>query len=218
MGALGGNGGNGVTSTITGASTYYGGGGGGGVHGYGVPTGPVGGQGGLGGAGDGTPFNTGGIPNPVTAESGQANTGGGGGGSGGPSGTIDSQGGAGGSGLVVVRYLGASAGTGGAVAQGTSGSNMAAGYTLHTFTSVGASTLKLNALNVMLSGTIGGSGSMVNNATGGKISLMNANTYTGSTTPSGGTLGSYNMAASTRGALVAENNPTRFGRRRRRRR
>jgi autotransporter-associated beta strand protein len=58
----------------------------------------------------------------------------------------------------------------------------------------------------MLTGNIGGTGSMVNNATGGKISLMSANAYTGSTTVSGGTLGIYNAGAISSGALIAANN------------
>ena len=114
-------------------------------------------------------------------------------------------GGAGGSGLVVVRYLGSAAGSGGTV---TSGSGTASGYTLHSFTSAGSGSISLNALNVMLSGTISGSGSMVNNATGGKISLMSANTYQGTTTLNGGTLGIYNMSAISSGALIAANNTT----------
>jgi hypothetical protein len=85
---------------------------------------------------------------------------------------------------------------------------MATGYTLHTFSTVGTSSLKLNALNVMLTGTISGSGSMVNNASGGKISLMSANAYTGTTTVSGGTLGIYDMLAISPGTLIAENNTT----------
>jgi len=88
---------------------------------------------------------------------------------------------------VIVRYLGSSAGTGGTV---SSGSGTASGYTLHKFTSGG--TLSLNALNVVLSGTIGGTGSMVANAAGGKFSLAKANEYSGGSTVSAGTLAAYN--------------------------
>ena len=191
--ASAGNGGAGLASSITGSSVYYAGGGGGALS---DNASGVAGTGGSGGGGNGGKATIG--------ANGTANTGGGGGG-GGHNNAGNFAGGSGGSGIVVVRYMGSASGTGGTVASGT---GTAAGYTLHTFTSTGASTLALGGLNVMLSGVISGSGSMVNNATGGKISLMGTNTYTGATTLSGGTLGIYNMSAISAGALIAENNTT----------
>jgi autotransporter-associated beta strand protein len=95
-------------------------------------------------------------------------------------------GGAGGSGIVILKYFGSSAGTGGTVTSGT-GSNL--GYTLHTFTSVGASTLSLSALNAVFSGNITGAGSLTANPSAvGKFTFTGTNSYAGSTTISSGTL------------------------------
>ena len=105
----GGAGGNGQTFSISGTSTTYAGGGGGGG-------GNAGGAGGTGGGGAGS---TGGA-----ATAGTSNTGGGGGAarnSGFPSG-------AGGSGIIIVRYPGLPAATGGTI-------TYLNGYTIHTFTS-----------------------------------------------------------------------------------
>jgi hypothetical protein len=111
-----GNGGNGLTFSISGTSTTYAGGGGGGSI-------SNGGNGGTGGGAAGTSNGTAGG----TAT---ANTGGGGGGgwfySGG-------SGGAGGSGIVIVRYPGLPAATGGTI-------TYLNGYTIHTFTSSGTFT------------------------------------------------------------------------------
>jgi len=111
-----GNGGNGSTFSISGTSTTYAGGGGGGSI-------SNGGNGGTGGGAAGTSNGTAGG----TATS---NTGGGGGGgwfySGG-------SGGAGGSGIVIVRYPGLPAATGGTIAYLN-------GYTIHTFTTSGTFT------------------------------------------------------------------------------
>jgi hypothetical protein len=111
-----GNGGNGLTFSISGTSTTYAGGGGGGSI-------SNGGNGGTGGGAAGTSNGTAGG----TAT---ANTGGGGGGgwfySGG-------SGGAGGSGIVIVRYPGLPAATGGTIAYLN-------GYTIHTFTTSGTFT------------------------------------------------------------------------------
>ena len=170
--AASGNGGVGLASSITGTSVYYAGGGGGALSDN--ASGSAG-LGGLGGGGNGGKATTG--------TNGQANTGGGGGG-GGHNNAGNFAGGAGGSGIAIVRYLGSSAGTGGTV---TTGSGTATGYTLHTFTSTGSSTLTLNAINVQLSGNIGGTGAMVANATGGKFNLTGTNSYSGNTTISGGT-------------------------------
>ena len=110
----GGAGGNGLAFSISGTSTSYaGGGGGGGAN--------AGGAGGTGGGGAGS---TGGA-----GTSGTSNTGGGGGAarnSGSPSG-------AGGSGIVIVRYPGLPAATGGTI-------TYLNGYTIHTFTSSGTFT------------------------------------------------------------------------------
>lgn len=108
---IGGRGGAGVRSDISGSSVFYGGGGGGGN----------GGVGGLGGGGNGSPGTGVGAP-------GTANTGGGGGG--GWSYASDN-GGAGGSGVVIIRYpTGSMTATGGTVT--TSGTD-----TVHRFTSNG---------------------------------------------------------------------------------
>ena len=112
----GGDGGAGASSSISGTATNYAGGGGGGGN---TSGGGTGGAGGAGGGGAGATL--------VNATAGTANTGGGGGGS------FSGTGGAGGSGIIVVRYLGAQRGTGGAVTS-------SGGYTIHTFTSSGTFT------------------------------------------------------------------------------
>ncbi|MBU3543274.1 filamentous hemagglutinin N-terminal domain-containing protein, partial [Polynucleobacter sp. MWH-Loch1C5] len=162
-----------------GQNGYFGGGGGGGLHtsmsAYNA------GAGGLGGGGSGSEAAT-------PATSGSPNTGGGGGGAGLQS-TQNSTGGNGGSGIVIVRYLGASAATaGGTTTKGeaTAGSGSASGYTLHTFTDTGSSTLTFGNLEVTLSGMISGSGRLAVNAAGGKITLTQPNTYSGGTSVLGG--------------------------------
>jgi len=84
----GGNGGDGVSNSISGSAVYYGGGGGGGTY-----SGGTFGLGGLGGGGSQTA---------TVGTNGTANTGGGGGA---PSSHISAVSGAGGSGIVIVRYL-----------------------------------------------------------------------------------------------------------------
>lgn len=113
-----GNGGAGVTSSISGSSVGRGGGGGGGISSTtlgaaGTAT-DGGGAGGAGNVGNGT--------------NGTANTGGGGGGAG-NNGTARTPGN-GGSGVLIIRYLGSQAASGGTVT--TSG-----GYAIHTFTASG---------------------------------------------------------------------------------
>jgi hypothetical protein len=109
---IGGNGGIGIQSSISGISKYYAGGGAGGN----------GGTGGLGGGGNGADIGT----------AGTANTGGGGGGGWGYG---TGNGGAGGSGVVIISYpTGSITATGGTIT--TSG-----GYTIHTFTSSGVFTV-----------------------------------------------------------------------------
>jgi hypothetical protein len=92
----GGNGGDGLASSITASAVTRGGGGGGGGHPGG---GRAGGQGGSGGGGKGSRYAP---PQGDPATAGTANTGGGGGGSGYICGGTNS--GAGGSGIVIIRY------------------------------------------------------------------------------------------------------------------
>tara|TARA_R110002074_G_scaffold308271_1_gene479130 strand:+ start:743 stop:2560 length:1818 start_codon:yes stop_codon:yes gene_type:complete len=107
-----------ATATSTGANSgYYAGGGGAGSYHHSNA-----GSGGVGGGGNGAnPASNGGA--------GTVNTGGGGGG-GGSHGSAGGAGGAGGSGIVIIRYAGSDAATGGTVI--TTG-----GYTYHVFTSSG---------------------------------------------------------------------------------
>jgi len=117
-------GGNGQAYSISGTSTYYAGGGGGGLW---STTEGGGGAGGLGGGGTGgSGFNT-------QPTAGTDNTGGGGGGSKGNGGGAGRIGGAGGSGIVIVRYPGLPAATGGTI-------TYVNGYTIHTFTTSGTFT------------------------------------------------------------------------------
>lgn len=111
-GTAAGKGGDGISTNISGTTTWYGGGGGGGIHGVSTAysDGTVG-AGGNGGGGSGAgPYRTNyGVvmTTSVTGQAGTANTGGGGGGAGAPSiNGYSSTGGAGGSGIVVVSYSG----------------------------------------------------------------------------------------------------------------
>ena len=113
----GGNGGVGLQLSISGTPTYYAGGGGGVRNGIG----------GLGGGGTAS-YGRGGSP----AENGTPNTGGGGGGGRASAGETGVPG-AGGSGIVIVRYPGLPAATGGTI-------TYLNGYTIHTFTSSGTFT------------------------------------------------------------------------------
>ncbi|CAE7252091.1 unnamed protein product [Symbiodinium necroappetens] len=129
---LGGKGGDGVSSDITGTLKWYGGGGGGGVNDNGkaaVENG--GGAGGKGGGGKGSDWGstTDSNPDKFTGTDGEENTGGGGGGTD-PECRVA---GKGGSGIVVVRYKSTKPLlTGGTIT--TSG-----GYQIHTFSAVGPS-------------------------------------------------------------------------------
>ncbi|MFN6017299.1 MAG: glycine-rich domain-containing protein [Verrucomicrobiota bacterium] len=196
----GGDGGIGKTSTITGQSVYYAGGGGGaGI----ASNGDSQGQGGLGGGGNASRTGNGGA--------GTNGLGGGGGGVG-----DYGAGGNGGSGIVVVRYKGASAGTGGTI---TTGTNSAAGYTLHTFTNTGTSALDLSGLNLnsrlgaVENGVISGSGGLTFNGPG-TLSLAAANTFTGDTRVGSGTLSlnhSNALASSTLNMASSDNGTVAFG-------
>jgi len=112
--AIGGKGGDGLAFSISGTSTTYAGGGGGASFNNNATP-----NSGSGGGGNGAVETS----NPI-ATAGQANTGGGGGGD---------KGGAGGSGIVIVRYPGLPAATGGTI-------TYLNGYTIHTFTTSGTFT------------------------------------------------------------------------------
>jgi autotransporter-associated beta strand protein len=166
--SVAGAGGVGKGSEITGNSVVYAGGGGGGARD--LFGGQQAGAGGTGGGGAGSTQSN--------ATSGTNGLGGGGGGSG-----ADGKGGDGGSGLVIVRYKGAPAGAGGTVSTGT---GSAAGYTLHTFNTVGASSLDLSGLvlndrlGAVLSGVISGDRDLTFNGPGA-LTLTAANTFSGNT-------------------------------------
>lgn len=138
---IAGNGGVGLTNSITGTAVVYAGGGGGGaIDNFGGETAGTGGDGG-GGAGS-TSGN---------ASNGASGLGGGGGGVG-----NQGVGGNGGSGVVIVRYQGASLGNiGGTV---TAGTGSAAGYTIHTFTNTGSANFDMSGVNLnnRLGATISG--------------------------------------------------------------
>lgn len=120
--------------------------------------------------------------------------GGGGGGGDGYNGSNSSVlGGTGGSGIVVLRYLGSDFGNGGTTEAAGMGS--AAGYFIHSFKTVGSSSLSLNAISVSLNGVISGSGNIILNANGETITLANTNTYTGATTISAGAVKVGNATA-----------------------
>ncbi|MEI8194033.1 MAG: glycine-rich domain-containing protein, partial [Flavobacteriia bacterium] len=168
-GSAGRNGGDGVLSSISGSATYYGGGGGGGSWGG---TGTA--LGGLGGGGRG------GLAYTPLAVAGTPNTGGGGGGAGEAQ---SNPGKNGGSGVVIVRYLGSPAGTGGTITQ-------SGGYTIHTFNSNG--TFAYN----------GSSSAVVPNVT---VCGSTTATFT-STLPAGLTLDWYD--APTNGNLLSQGTST----------
>ena len=151
----GGDGGNGQTYSISGTSTAYAGGGGGGCDASGA-----GGNGGTGGGGEGD--NSIGGNN---ATAGTSNTGGGGGGGTGTN--------TGGSGIIIVRYPGLPAATGGTI-------TYLNGYTIHTFTTSGTFTPYLwNNVN----GDSSYSGSLINGPTfnsyqnGGYLSFDGTDDY-----------------------------------------
>ena len=122
--AMGGDGGTGLCSTITGQRVFYAGGGGGG--GYSAN----GGQGGAGGGGAGSLYSGSGF----NATPGTANTGGGGGGASDGAGTVS--GGAGGSGIVIIRYPQINSAP--ALVTGAPQVSYSDGYQIYTFTSSGS--------------------------------------------------------------------------------
>ncbi len=181
-----GAGGAGKTSAITGFETGYAGGGGGGAQHSTRKGGSAthgGGSGGDGGGITGAPAT---VPSAVD---GSANTGGGGGGGSGYN-TTDPSGGNGGSGIVVVRYKGTTAATGGTIAENP---GSATGYTVHTFSTVDSGAFNLSGvvlnarLGATVTGDLSGSGSLVYDGPG-TLTLAGANTYTGDTTVKAGTL------------------------------
>jgi fibronectin-binding autotransporter adhesin len=191
---IGGRGGDGLGSDITGTLVYYGGGGGGGaelVNGTPTP-----GAGGLGGGGRGA-GNVSGHTGFLAAVAGTANTGGGGGGAGGVANVSSgNNAAAGGSGIVVVRYLGPQIATGGTV-------TAAAGYTIHSFTSTAASenfsfTMTPTAT---LDGEIDGTGGFTWSSFG-ELTLNGVNTYSGGTIISGGRVYAGNASAFGSGAVT----------------
>jgi autotransporter-associated beta strand protein len=138
--------------------------------------------------------------------------GGGRGAFGGNNGGSTQLGGQGAAGIVIARYKGTSAGTGGSV---TAGTGSAAGYTLHTFTNTGASALDLSSLNLSTrlgaveNGVISGSGNLT--FTGpGTLTLNATNTYSGITRVNAGTLalGSSGSIGNSSGVSLA--NGSRF--------
>ncbi|MEY4243795.1 MAG: hypothetical protein RLZZ245_1380 [Verrucomicrobiota bacterium] len=174
--SIGGNGGSGLVNWITGSAVGYAGGGGGGA----ADIWETGGAAGAGGAGGGAAGSVSG-----NARWGVNGLGGGGGGSG-----LNGDGGKGGSGVVIVRYKGPTAGTGGEI---TAGTEHAAGYTLHTFSSTGQSSLDFSAidlnsrLGVVQNGVISGSGDLIFIGPG-SLTLNGANTFSGLAKVNAGTL------------------------------
>jgi hypothetical protein len=120
-----GNGGNGNIFAISGTSLYYAGGGGGGGYASAVTS-----SGGLGGGGNGGGYIAAGAPS-AEGKNGTVNTGGGGGSNGNAGNSLVT--GTGGSGIVIVRYPGLPAATGGTI-------TYLNGYTIHTFTTSGTFT------------------------------------------------------------------------------
>ena len=197
-GQRGGDGGAGLSSSITGASVAYAGGGGGGANndpasfsqngnGFGSARGGNGGW-------------------SAAATNGANNSGSGGGGGGNIQ--IDTfPGGAGGSGIVVVRYQGDPAATGG---NPTAGTGTAAGYTVHEFLATGDSTLDFSGTNMntrlgaTLTSGITGTGNLTFSGPG-TLTLNAANGYTGATSISAGTLaiGAAGSIANTSGVAIA---------------
>jgi hypothetical protein len=198
-----------VLSSISGSATYYGGGGGGGSYGS---TGTA--LGGLGGGGRG------GLGNSPLAVVGTPNTGGGGGGAGEAQ---SNPGRSGGSGVVIVRYLGSPAGTGGTITQ-------SGGYTIHTFNSNGTFAYNGSSSAVVPNVTVCGSTTATftstlaagltldwyNAASGGTLLSQGTSTYT---TPVLASTTTYYVAvrnvsagcvSATRTAVTATVNPTSF--------
>lgn len=175
-------GGAGTISAITGVSRTYG----------------VGGTGGAGSASN------------VAGSPGGSNTGTGGNGGGGASFGQAAVGGNGGSGLVVVRYQGSQAATGGTISSGT---GTATGYTLHQFTTTGSSALDFSGLNLStrlgatLTSNLTGSGNLTYSGPG-RLALTGTGSYSGTTTVSAGTLLINGNNSAAAGAVAVLNGAT----------
>jgi autotransporter-associated beta strand protein len=173
--SVGGNGGGGVASAISGASIFYAGGGGGGSEytGSGATLAGVGGAGGGGNGGLGV--------NTSAKNGGNATFFGGGGGGGG---AFGGPGGSGAGGVVVIRYAGDPVASGGTI---TSGTNLAAGYTLHTFSSAGTGLFLIDGAvaGPTLSGVLTGTGGFTWDSSL-TLTLTGSNTYGGGTVISAG--------------------------------
>ena len=169
-----GNGGAGIQSSITGQPEWYAAGGGGGGY-NGVSSAGTGGSG-IGG--------NGGLS--ALATDGAANTGSGGGGGGGGGGSVT--GGNGGSGVVVLRYKGSTPNET-IVSNVTPNTILNDTYQLYKFTTVGSNTFDLSNAVAQSSivNSIGGSGNLTYSGVG-KLILEANNTYSGTTTISGGIL------------------------------
>jgi hypothetical protein len=173
------NGGDGLPFSILGTSYYFAGGGGGGAY-----SSVSGGNGGAGGGGGGAssygtpgtgdtqsinPANNGNAGSGATGGAGAVNSGGGGGGGAGGNAGVGE---AGGSGIVIVRYPGLPAATGGTI-------TYLNGYTIHTFTSSGTFTPYLwndvsgNGNN----GTLTNGPDFIPNVNGGTFSFDGADDY-----------------------------------------
>jgi autotransporter-associated beta strand protein len=142
--------------------------------------------------------------------------GGGRGAFGGNNGGSTQSGGQGANGIVIARYKGTSAGTGGTV---TAGTGTAAGYTLHTFTSTGTSALDFSGLNLnsrlgaIENGVISGSGGLTFSGPG-TLTLGGANTFTGDTRVGLGNLSlnhSNALAGSTLNMASSDDGTVAFG-------
>ena len=205
--ASGRSGGSGTTNTITGSSVAYGGGGAGGAS-----SGNTAAVSGTDGGGDATiyyaQYGTGGGP-------GDDGLGGGGAGASATTTTYLS-GGKGGSGVVIVRYAGSLAASGGTVSSftgdGTIGENGVT-YQVHTFSS--SDTFSLDNLSASLTGNLSGSGAVTFDTDLGTLTLAGENTYSGATDINGGTVkvtgtlghtatatGDYNASITNGGTLV----------------
>jgi autotransporter-associated beta strand protein len=158
----GGNGGSGRTSSISGSSVGYAGGGGGGSNSMGT-------------AGTATDGGGGGGVSGVSGSAGAANTGGGGGG-----GAGGQAGGNGGSGIVIVRYINGNITE---AMENVSGDN----YWTGTVTLAANKRINTTSGTLNLSGVISGAFAVTKSGSG-TLTLSGANTYTGATTVSAGTL------------------------------